>query len=62
MNQDRPDKSKPAQRHGHDDPREQSAHGTGDADHRRDQSARKPSPIERRDWRGSGVCGDRHTD
>ncbi|HUH85782.1 MAG TPA: hypothetical protein VLX85_14320 [Stellaceae bacterium] len=22
---------------------------------------RKPSPIER-EWRGSGVCGDRHTD
>lgn len=23
---------------------------------------RKASPIERREWRGSGVCGDRHTD
>jgi len=62
MNQDGTDKSKPAQRHGHDDPGEQSARGTGDAGHRRDQSERKPSTIERRDWRGSGVCGDRHTD
>jgi hypothetical protein len=23
---------------------------------------RKPSKIERREWRGAGVCGDRHTD
>jgi hypothetical protein len=23
---------------------------------------RKPTPIERRDWRGEGVVGDRHTD
>jgi hypothetical protein len=29
---------------------------------RRDERERKPSPIERREWRGSGVCGDRHTD
>lgn len=31
---------------------------------RRDQGGhhRKPSPIEKREWRGSGVCGDRHTD
>jgi hypothetical protein len=26
------------------------------------EDRRKPSPIERREWRGSGVCGDRHTD
>lgn len=26
------------------------------------QNARKPSKIERREWRGAGVCGDRHTD
>jgi hypothetical protein len=26
------------------------------------QSQRQPSKIERRDWHGSGVCGDRHTD
>jgi len=25
-------------------------------------AARKPSSIEPRDWRGDGVCGDRHTD
>ena len=29
---------------------------------RQEQSERKPSKIERRDWRGAGVCGDRHTD
>ncbi len=30
---------------------------------RRDRDApRKPSRIEPREWRGSGVCGDRHTD
>jgi hypothetical protein len=29
---------------------------------RRDEHERKPSRIERREWRGSGVCGDRHTD
>lgn len=27
-----------------------------------DRHKRKASPIERREWRGSGVCGDRHTD
>lgn len=26
------------------------------------EDRRKPSPIEPREWRGSGVCGDRHTD
>ncbi len=26
------------------------------------ETKRRPSPIERRDWRGAGVCGDRHTD
>jgi hypothetical protein len=41
-------------------------------DHRRDEDGhctepktegkRKPSKIERREWRGAGVCGDRHTD
>jgi len=29
---------------------------------RREASERKPSKIECREWRGSGVCGDRHTD
>jgi hypothetical protein len=28
----------------------------------RAEPARKPSPIEPREWRGAGVCGDRHTD
>ncbi len=25
-------------------------------------SGRKPTPAERGEWRGSGVCGDSHTD
>jgi len=49
------------------EPRQGESH-----DHRRDEEAhraepkesgkRKPSKIERREWRGAGVCGDRHTD
>jgi len=62
MNNDRDDKRKSHEPQRDDEPREQAAHGAGDAGHRRDQSERKPSTIERRDWRGSGVCGDRHTD
>lgn len=62
MNNDCNDKRKSQERRGQDEPREQTAHGGGEADHHRDESERKPSPIERREWRGSGVCGDRHTD
>ena len=29
---------------------------------RHEASERKPSKIEGREWHGSGVCGDRHTD
>jgi hypothetical protein len=29
---------------------------------RQEPSERRPSKIERREWRGAGVCGDRHTD
>ena len=29
---------------------------------RREEGDRRASPIERREWRGAGVCGDRHTD
>jgi hypothetical protein len=58
MNQDRTDK-RTAQDHGQGELREQSARGTDD---RRDVSRRKPSTIEQREWRGEGVCGDRHTD
>jgi hypothetical protein len=28
----------------------------------KESGQRKPSKIERREWRGAGVCGDRHTD
>jgi hypothetical protein len=62
MNHDRDDKRKSHEPHKHDEPREQSARGPGDARPRSDEAERKPSTIERRDWRGSGVCGDRHTD
>jgi hypothetical protein len=41
-------------------------------DHRRDEETHRAEPkesgereaskIERREWRGAGVCGDRHTD
>jgi hypothetical protein len=31
-------------------------------DQRRGDQQRKPGPVERTEWRGSGVCGDRHTD
>ena len=62
MNHDRNDKRKSHEPHKHDEPREQRAHAPGDEGRRNDESERKPSTIERRDWRGSGVCGDRHTD
>ncbi|HEY7241949.1 MAG TPA: hypothetical protein VH600_22455 [Burkholderiales bacterium] len=59
MNQDRTEKRIPQDRHGQDELREQRARGADDHLH---ETRRKPSPIERRDWRGEGVCGDRHTD
>jgi hypothetical protein len=31
-------------------------------DQRRGDKERKSGPIEGTEWRGSGVCGDRHTD
>ncbi|HWG79833.1 MAG TPA: hypothetical protein VN681_08670 [Stellaceae bacterium] len=57
MNQDRTDKRQ--DRHDRAEPHEHSARG---ADDRRDEPQRKPSRIEQREWRGEGVCGDRHTD
>jgi hypothetical protein len=59
MNQDRTDKHTAQERHGQSEPRQHSARG---ADDRRDDSRRKASTIEQREWRGEGVCGDRHTD
>jgi hypothetical protein len=40
--------------------RAEDARLEADRDQRR-QVERKPSPLER-EWRGSGVCGDKHTD
>jgi hypothetical protein len=62
MNQDRTEKRNPDDRRGHDAPREQRARSTDDSGRRGGSAERKPSTIETRDWRGSGVCGDRHTD
>ena len=61
MNHDRNDKLR-SDEHGNDEPRERSARGADEASRHCEQAERKPSPIERRDWRGEGVCGDRHTD
>ena len=54
MNNDRTDKRPAGERRAPEEPREQNARG--------EAAERKPSPIEPREWRGSGVCGDRHTD
>jgi hypothetical protein len=62
MNQDRTGQHKFQERRGADEARPQTTRGSGDPGRRADGDERKPSPIERRDWRGSGVCGDRHTD
>lgn len=35
---------------------------SAEPEHAAREERRKPSPVERREWRGSGVCGDRHTD
>ena len=46
-------------------PMHQSMHdqtATSGARNEQVASERKPSKIEPREWRGSGVCGDRHTD
>jgi hypothetical protein len=59
MNQDRTDKRLAQDRRGQSEPHEHSARGADDG---RDESRRKPSTIEQREWRGEGVCGDRHTD
>ena len=59
MNQDRTDKRTAQDHHGPAEPRQQSMRGSDD---RHDEPRREPSPIERREWRGEGVCGDRHTD
>jgi hypothetical protein len=47
-----------------EDPRDQRRRQEPQRAEARDsgKSPRKPSKIERREWRGAGVCGDRHTD
>jgi hypothetical protein len=44
-------------------PRERAAaDGRNEPVAQQEPGERKPSKIELREWRGSGVCGDRHTD
>ncbi len=50
---DRINKGRPQQ------PREQAS---AESEPQRKPPAPKPTPIETLEWRGAGVCGDRHTD
>ena len=56
MNDERTGKQKPREQ------REQERQLQAVRGQRRDEEQRKPDPSERGEWRGSGVCGDRHTD
>jgi hypothetical protein len=46
------------------DERERQVQAAREPEHDQQQreGKRKPTQIERREWRGSGVCGDTHTD
>jgi len=44
------------------DQREQDAELHAARGQRRDEEKGKADPSERGEWRGSGVCGGRHTD
>lgn len=43
-------------------PREQERELEAALEQRRDERQRKPGRTEPEEWRGAGVCGDRHTD
>ncbi|MGO8918446.1 MAG: hypothetical protein ACLQJR_21305 [Stellaceae bacterium] len=43
-------------------PREQERELQTAREQRRDEPERKPDQAKKGEWRGSGVCGDRHTD
>ncbi|HZB92032.1 MAG TPA: hypothetical protein VE397_11355 [Stellaceae bacterium] len=60
MNDDRTGKRRPAEQREPNSTIE--ARDTGRDDQEVLERRPKASPIERREWRGSGVCGDRHTD
>lgn len=62
MNDDRKDRRHADDHRDYEERHERSA--AGQDEDRRDANPRerKPSTIERTEWRGSGVCGDRHTD
>ena len=62
MNKDRMEKDKlPQQQHKTADAQSARA-GEQASQERHGEGERRPSPIEKREWRGAGVCGDRHTD
>lgn len=59
MNDHRTVKRRPQEQRGQER-KLQAERGQRRDEHERER--KEPSPIERREWRGSGVCGDRHTD
>lgn len=63
MNKHRTEERRPPEQHGTDAAHTKPADDMDQSLARRNSEApRKPSRIEPREWRGSGVCGDRHTD
>lgn len=57
MSDDRTARRRPSEQHA------QELDARAEQREERDRDGERiPSPIERREWRGSGVCGDRHTD
>lgn len=61
MNKYRTEERRPAEPRGQDAAQAKPAHDPSLV-RRNHDAPRKPSHIEPREWRGSGVCGDRHTD
>ncbi|HEX7969100.1 MAG TPA: hypothetical protein VF502_12845, partial [Stellaceae bacterium] len=60
MNKHRTEERRPPEQRGKDAAHAKTAHGDDPSLARRnDESVRKPSRIEPREWRGSGVCGER---
>lgn len=58
MSDDRTGKRRPLERH----EQEGAVEARARREEREPNNNDKASPVERREWRGSGVCGDRHTD
>ncbi|HWI27684.1 MAG TPA: hypothetical protein VN668_11995 [Stellaceae bacterium] len=58
MSDDRTGKRRPLEQH----EQEGAVQARAQREEREPKRDHKASPVERREWRGSGVCGDRHTD